>query len=47
MTVHLIDPVPSLGDQAFLARLERATKRTLRPRKRGPKPRPQDEARLI
>ena len=28
-----------LGDKAFLARLERATKRTLRPGKRGPKPR--------
>ena len=32
-----------LGSTAFLARLERATKRTLRPRKRGPKPRPPDE----
>src|SRR5262249_43868224 len=33
-----------LGDKAFLTRLERATKRTLRPRKRGRKPRPQDDA---
>jgi len=28
-----------LGDDRFLARIERATKRQLRPRKRGPKPR--------
>ena len=34
-----------LGDKAFLARLERATRRTLRPGKRGPKPRPRDDAR--
>jgi putative transposase len=34
-----------LGDEAFLKRLERAAKRTLRPRKRGPKPRAPDDAR--
>ena len=28
-----------LGDDRFLARIERATKRRLKPRKRGPKPR--------
>jgi putative transposase len=34
-----------LGDDRFLARLERATKRHLKPRKRGPKPRAEtDEA---
>ena len=27
-----------LGDDRFLARIERATRRSLRPRKRGPKP---------
>jgi putative transposase len=32
-----------VGDKAFLARLERRTKRTLQPAKRGPKPRPDDE----
>ena len=31
----------------ILARLERLAKRTLRPGKRGPKPRTNDEARLI
>jgi putative transposase len=38
-----------VGDKAFLARLERLTKRTLRPAKRGPKPRPDDvrQGRLI
>ena len=34
-----------LGDRAFVARLERATKWTLRPRKRGLKRRPQDDDR--
>ena len=32
-----------VGDKAFLARLERRTKRTLQPAKRGPKPRSGDE----
>jgi putative transposase len=32
-----------VGDRAFLARLERRAKRTLQPRKRGPKPRPDDD----
>ena len=32
-----------LGDREFLARLERLAKRTLQPRKRGPKPRPHDD----
>ena len=32
-----------VGDKAFLARLERRTKRTLQPAKRGPKPRSDDE----
>jgi putative transposase len=32
-----------VGDKAFLARLERRTKRTLQPAKRGPKPRADDE----
>jgi len=32
-----------VGDKAFLARLERMTKRTLQAGKRGPKPRPDDE----
>jgi putative transposase len=38
-----------VGDKAFLARLERLTKRTLRPQKRGPKPRADDarQGRLI
>ncbi len=31
----------SLGDDRFPARIERATKRRLRPRRRGPKPRAQ------
>jgi putative transposase len=33
-----------LGDEAFLARLERLAGRTLRPAKRGPKPRRRDKA---
>jgi putative transposase len=33
-----------LGDDRFLARIERATKRRLKPRKRGPKPRVQADA---
>jgi putative transposase len=33
-----------LGDEKFLARLERLAKRTLRPGKRGPKPRPRHDA---
>jgi putative transposase len=32
-----------VGDKAFLVRLERRTKRTLQPAKRGRKPRPHDE----
>jgi putative transposase len=32
-----------VGDKAFLARLERRTKRTLQPAKRGPKPRLDDQ----
>jgi putative transposase len=32
-----------VGDRAFVARLERLTKRTLQPAKRGPKPRSDDE----
>jgi putative transposase len=42
--VHLI-LVPADADGLRRARLERATKRTLRPGKRGPKARPPDDAR--
>ena len=36
-----------LGDDAFLARLESATGRTLKPLKRGPKPRNHDDATAV
>jgi len=35
-----------LGDDAFLRQLEAATGRTVRPGKRGPKPRPASDASL-
>ena len=33
-----------VGDSAFIANIERLTRRTLQPRRRGPKPRPRKEA---
>src|SRR5580700_8771820 len=36
-----------LGDDRFLAKIERATKRSLKPRKRGPKPRSRTDVSVI